>query len=429
MSDFDTLDFFTDQSLVEDPYPYFEFLRSQGPVVRLPHRNVVAVTGYDEAAAVFRDTDTFSNCNSVVGPFVPFQAEGDDIDELIARNREQMPMHEHMVTMDPPDHTKERALLMRLITPKRLKENEEFMWRLADRQLDEFLSKGACEFIGEYSQPFAMQVVADLLGVPEEDHRLFRVRLGVNPTPGSVDDPESMFANLNSLDFLDAWFTRYVDERRREPRSDVLGHLALAKYPDGTVPPVIAVVHAATFLFAAGQETSARLLGSCLQHLAEHPELQEQLCANRQLIPNFIEETLRLESPTKTDSRLARRTTRLAGVDVPAGTTVVMFLGAANRDPRRFERPAEFRVDRPNAAEHIAFGRGAHACPGGPLARAEAKVSLERILSRMRDLRISEGEHGPPGARRFEYTPTYILRGLTTLHLEFTPVDAPEPVS
>src|SRR5688572_1429810 len=130
MTDFDTVDFFTDASLVLDPYPYFEHLRSKGPVVHLPHYRVVAVSGYDEALAVYRDTDAFSSCNSVIGPFAafPVRLEGDDISESIARYRNQLPMHEHMVTMDPPDHARQRALLMRLITPNRLKDNEEFMW-------------------------------------------------------------------------------------------------------------------------------------------------------------------------------------------------------------------------------------------------------------------------------------------------------------
>lgn len=149
------------------------------------------------------------------------------------------------------------------------------------------------------------------------------------------------------------------------------------------------------FLFAAGQETTARLLATALKYLAEHPELQQLLRDNRGLIPNFIDETLRIESPVKSDCRLAWRTTRVAGVEIPAGTTVMILNGAANRDPRRFECPAEFRIDRPNANEHIAFGRGAHACPGGPLARAEAKVSLERILDRMREIRLSEAAHRP----------------------------------
>jgi cytochrome P450 len=426
VSNFETVDFFTDASLIEDPYPYFEYLRSKGPVVREPHHAVIAVLGYDEAVAIYRDNETFSSCNSVIGPFhgLPVQSAGDDISEVLELHRGRLPMNEHMVTMDPPEHTAQRALLMRLITPKRLRENEAFMWRLADRQLDEFIAKGKCEFIAEYSQPFAVQVIADLLGVPEEDHRLFRVRLGLQSPPGAIGRAEEeRFSNLNSLAFLDGWFTSYIEERRREPRHDVLTDLALARFPDGATPEVVEVVRTATFLFAAGQETTARLLASALKCLAENPHLQQLIRGNRGLIPNFIEETLRIESPVKCDCRLARRTTRIAGVEIPAGTTIMLLNGAANRDPRRFESPAEFRIDRPNANEHIAFGRGAHACPGGPLARVEARVSLERIFDRMGDIRLSEAEHGPLGARRFQYAPTYVLRGLSALHLEFTPMN------
>ena len=111
----------------------------------------------------------------------------------------------------------------------------------------------------------------------------------------------------------------------------------------------------------------------------------------------------------------------IGGVDIPAGATVMLLNGAANRDPRRFENPAQFDPDRPNARQHLAFGFGLHTCPGAPLARAEASVSIERLLDRLADIQISESEHGPPGARRYEYVPTYILRGLQRLHLEFTP--------
>ena len=125
MTDWRTMDYFFDESLVEDPYAYYDELRSACPVQRLDHLGVVAVTGYDEALEVYRDTDSFSSCNSVVGPFAAFPVplEGDDISDLIAEHRGALPMAEHMVTMDPPDHTRERALLMRLITPKRLKDN------------------------------------------------------------------------------------------------------------------------------------------------------------------------------------------------------------------------------------------------------------------------------------------------------------------
>ncbi len=431
MTNYESVDFFTDESLVEDPYPYFEHLRSQCPVVATPHYGVVAVSGYDEATEVYRDIDTFSSCISVVGPFASFPVplEGDDVGAIIDRHRDQLPMNEHMVTMDPPMHTRERALLMRLLTPKRLKENEAFMWRAVDRQLDEFLGDGRCEFIGAYAQPFAMLVVADVLGVPEADHSNFRQFFGLSATPGKVSgqtrsDHEGK-QPLNMLDSLDGWFASYIEDRRQAPRRDVLTDLALATYPDGSTPDVAAVVRTATFLFAAGQETTARLLATGLKYLAEYPELQDELRAHRERIPDFIEEALRIESPVKADFRLARRATRVGGVDIAAGTPVMLLNGAANRDPRRFECPADFRVDRLNSKEHLAFGRGAHSCPGGPLARAEGRISIERILDRMRDIRLSEEHHGPSGARRFSYEPTWVLRGLHDLHIEFTPMEAP----
>ena len=427
MGDWKTIDFFTDQSLVENPYPYFDELRAAGPVLLLPHLGVVAVTGYEEACEIYRDPDSLSSCNSVVGPFATFPVplEGDDVSEIVARHCDQLPMHEHMVTMDAPDHTRERALLMRLITPKRLKDNEAFMWRLAEQQLDEVVSDGCCEVISAYAQPFAMLVVADLRGVPEADHHRFRDGFGLSATPGRVGAGEQGDPGENPLAWLDEWFAKYIEDRRREPRKDVLTDLALATYPDGSTPEVTSVVRTSTFLFAAGQETTARLLGAALRHLAEHPELQDELRTNHDRIPHFLEEVLRVESPVKADFRLAPRSTAISGVDIPAGTPVMLLNGAANRDPRPFERPAEFHVDRPNAQAHIAFGRGAHSCPGGPLARAEGRVSLERILDRMRDIRLSEEHHGPPSARRFHYERTWVLRGLTELHIEFTQVDAP----
>jgi cytochrome P450 len=226
----------------------------------------------------------------------------------------------------------------------------------------------------------------------------------------------------NPLAFLYEQFSAYVEDRRRNPRDDVLTGLATATFPDGSTPEVIDVVRVAANLFAAGQETTVRLLGTALQLIGERPELQQLLRANRDRIPNFIEETLRIESPVKGDFRLSRVPTTVGGVDVPAGTTVMVLNGAANRDPRRFERPDEFVVDRPDARHHASFGHGIHTCPGAPLARAEARVSIERLLDRMADIRISEAEHGPPDDRRYEYVPTFILRGLTRLHLEFKPV-------
>jgi cytochrome P450 len=237
---------------------------------------------------------------------------------------------------------------------------------------------------------------------------------------GSTDDDTLAH---NPLEFLYEQFTAYVLERRREPRNDVMTGMATATFPDGSTPEAIEVARIAANLFAAGQETTVRLLGTTLQLIGERPDLQQLLRDERARISNFVEEALRIESPIKGDFRLSRFPTTLGGVDLPAGTTVMVLNGAANRDPRRFECPAEFDVERVNARQHIAFGHGVHTCPGAPLARSEARVSIERLLDRMGDIRISETAHGPAGARRYKYAPTYILRGLSSLHLEFDPLD------
>jgi cytochrome P450 len=358
----------------------------------------------------------------VTGPFpgFPVPLEGDDVSALIEQHRDELPFSDQLPTFDPPKHTDHRALLMRLITPKRLKENEEFMWRLADQQIDEFHDKGEVEIISEFASPFAMLVIADLLGVPESDHAMFRAELAAK-RPGAVVGRSGKSMSHSPLEWLYARFTEYIEECRRAPRGDVLTGLATATFPDGSLPDVIDVVRIAANLFAAGQETTVRLLANSLQLIGERPELQDRLRAEPDLIPNFVEESLRYESPVKGDFRLTRRPTTLGGVDIPAGTTLMVLNAAANRDPRRFEQPGDFQVERANARQHVAFGHGAHTCPGAPLARAEGRVSIERLLDRMHDIHISEEHHGPPGRREYRYAPTYILRGLTALHLEYTP--------
>ncbi|MEV5357333.1 cytochrome P450 [Streptomyces sp. NPDC052693] len=427
MTDYDAIDFFRDDALVTDPYPYFEHLRARCPVQREPHHDVVMITGYDEAVQIYNDHETFSSCTSVTGPFpgFPVPLEGDDVSELIARHRDELPMSDQLPTLDPPVHTAHRALLMRLITPKRLKENEAAMWHIADGLLDPFLARGEGDFVRDLAAPFTMLVIADLLGVPEEDRAEFRARLqrpeANEPGIGSTGE-ETM--EHTPLEFLYGRFTTYIEQRRSRPREDVLTGLAAATFPDGTTPEVADVVRVAANLFAAGQETTVRLLGSALRTLAENPDLQRLLRAERRRIPLFIEESLRTESPIKGDFRLSRRATTVGGVELPAGTTVMLLNGAANRDPRQFDDPAVFDVERSNARRHLAFGRGIHSCPGAPLARAEARVVIERLLDRTTDIRISEGVHGPVDARRYDYVPTFILRGLTELHLEFDTVES-----
>ena len=302
MTDYDAIDFFRGDELVGDPYPYFDWLRDKCPVRREPHHDVMMVTGYDEAVAVYNDTATFSSCNSPTGPFpgFPVPLEGDDVTELIEEHRGALPMSDQMLTFDPPLHTAHRGLLMRLMTPKRVRENEESMWRLADRQIDELIGRGECEFIGAYGQPFAMLVVADLLGVPESDHDLFREQLRAGPSrhTGTVGGTGDTLA-LNPLEFLYEQFTAYIEDRRKEPRADVMTGMATATFPDGSTPEAIDVARIAANLFMAGQETTVRLFGTALQRLGDDRQLQQRLRNDRDLIPNFVEECLRFESPVQ----------------------------------------------------------------------------------------------------------------------------------
>ncbi|MBV9486262.1 MAG: cytochrome P450 [Frankiaceae bacterium] len=423
MTDYSQVNFFTDREVQDDPYPYFDWVREQGPVWQEPKYGVFMVTGHAEARDLYRDPATFpeheeasgtySSCNAVSGPFVKFSdpATGDDVTEFIKRYRHELPFSDQLPSFDPPNHTAHRHLLMRLITPRRLKENEDFMWSYADRLVDAFIADGSCELISQYAEPFTLTVIADLEGVPEADHSRFRDQLS------TVSE-----ANTHKpLEFLYDRFSEYIEERRAHPTDDVLSGLATATFPDGTTPEVKDAALIAANLFVGGQETTVRLLSFALRMLAERQDLQKQLRDDREKIPNFIEETLRLESPLRTQFRMARVPATLGGVHIPAGATMMLAPGACNRDPRTFENPGEFDLDRSNARQHVAFGHGIHTCAGAPLARAEGRVTLNRLLDRTSDISISEAHHGPADARRYEYLPTFFLRGLQKLYLELSP--------
>ncbi|MFV8817611.1 cytochrome P450 [Haliea sp. E17] len=418
MQNYDQVDLFTDTSLIEDPYSYFEYLRSQGPAVYLPKHNVYAVTGFQDGLPVFSNHEVFSAAIAVNGPIppLPFTPEGDDISEQLEAVREQLPYAGIIITEDMPQHAKTKSLMMGMITPARLQANHAFMGTLADRLIDEIIDKDSFDAIMDFGQPFATLVIADLLGVPEEDHpkyRILRSNLpGMIGNQGTPHDP---------LEEIGLYFWGYIEDRRANPRDDVLSRLAQVKYKDGSTPDILEVVKTATFMFGAGQHTTVLLLASALRVLAEDQELQQRLRDDRSLIPAFVEEMLRLNSPVKLEYRLVKKTTEIGGVEIKAGATLLLILSAMNRDPEVFEDPQQVKLDRKNGSDHVAFGRGMHACAGSPLARAEAKIGLERLFDRIANIAIDEEKHGPAGQRKFDYEPTYTLRGLKELHLKITP--------
>lgn len=417
----DEIDYFSDYEVLKDPYQYFEDMRAYGPVHQLQSHDMVLVTGFKEAVEVLRNHEDFSSVACVVPTQpLPFEPQGDDISEQIEAHRDQFQRSDIVVSADGQKHAADRSLMTVLFTPSRLKENEKYMNQIAGKMVREVVKKGECELINEVAVPYVTMVIADILGVPEEDREVFRREIdAAPPVVGSMDsDSES---EVEPFLFMIPYFANYIADRRTNPRKDVLTEFANAKYPDGSLPDPEDLIRNATFLFGAGQDTSAKLLGNTMKFLVQDAELQQRVREDRSLIPALLEEVLRLEGSTKMTSRVAKRKARIGDTEIPAGKSIFIALSAANRDPSRWEDPSALKLKRPGIKEHLAFGRGAHTCVGNPLARAEIRVILNHLFDQTADITLSEKHHGPHGKRNFDYEPSFILRGLKELHLELTP--------
>jgi cytochrome P450 len=425
-------DYFTDHGILKDPYAYFEAIRAKGPIYQLPSSGLVVVTGFDEILEVLKNTQDFSSVIAPGGPAapLPFQPQGADITPQIEAHRTDFVGGDLLVAYDDMQHNFSRSLLTRLFTPSRLRANEQFMAGYSDQLVKEALANGGCELIKDIATPFVTLVIADLLGVPTEDRQVFMDAIEAGPPPGSLNSDDLMSQN-QPLVVMGMYFAGYVQDRRKDPRADILSELANATYPDGSTPDAMEIVRLATFLFGAGQDTSAKLLGNSMKFIIDQPGLQDQLRNDASLIPAFLEEVLRLEGSAKMTARLARKDTHIGALNVPAGTKVMLALSAGNRDPRRFEDPAALVLNRPKNKEHLAFGRGAHSCAGAPLARAEVRIILEKFLAFTSNIDLLEEKHGPKGDRNFDYEASFIIRGLSELHLKLTPAAglAPEDKS
>jgi len=432
--DFAKVDFYSDAELVEETHEFFAWLREQGPVTKLPGRNAYAVTGFDETIQLTLDTEHFSTINSVIGAMIelPFEVKGDDISAELEAARAQIPFSDQIVSQQGKRHSDLRSILARLFTPTRLRELEPSLRATADALIEEFVADGRVEVATQYGGPYATLVISDLLGLPDDVRNRFRRLLeGSVPIRIGASEAEMMKNPLVALGkdlFKLLAKRRLAAHRLLRPfrsllgaRDDVLNDVALARFPDGAKPTLVDITGLAAFLFGAGQDTTNRLLCACLKVIAERPDVQQALRDDPGRIPDFIEEALRLDGAVKSGGRICQKSTMIGGVAIKAGTVMLYSPMAANRDPRRFEDPATFKLDRPRIREHVAFGRGAHTCIGAPLARREVTISIERLLARMGNIRLSEAHHGPPGDRHFTHEPTYVLNALSSLHLDFDP--------
>jgi cytochrome P450 len=418
MTDLTDRDYFTDFAILRDPYPYFEAIAAQGDVFHDKRQDIYFVTGFEAARAVLLDAQRFSSAIAVNGPvgLPDFGTSREAITAGLAKFRAQNPLAQLLVNYDGEEHAAVRSLLSRLFTPSRLKANEEFMAGLAAEMVGQIAAAGQAEIVKGLAAPYVTLVIADLLGVPGDDREKFREAIDNGPPAGNMTQGDDRPADA-TLIYLGGFFMRYISERRAKPCDDVMSELATASYPDGSTPELLEVVKAAMFLFAAGQDTSAKLLGNAVRHLCEHPELQGRLRAEPAMIGPFIEEMLRLEGSTKVTFRLTLEDVELGGTAIPAGKPVVVAIAAANRDPARWSEPEAFRLDRKDGIQHLAFGRGPHTCIGAALARAEVKALLQTLLQQTSAITLDEEKHGPAAARELVYEPSYIIRGLDELHV------------
>ena len=422
--EFTERDYFTDRSVLLDPYQYFDEMRQDGPFRQLTTHDALLCTGYQECIDILNNHADFSSINSLASSSfpLPFKVEGDDISEQLEIHRDKFAGSALVVSYDDERHTKVRSLISKFFTPTRLKANHDFMVDYANKLIKSAAEKGECECISELASTFVTMVVADLLGVPDADRDLFRSIIDAAEPAGSIDNADrTQDAAEQALMEIGMHFFGYFHERVENPKDDLLSELAHSTYPDGTKPDLIDLVSLATFVFGAGQDTSAKLIGNAMRYLVDESGLQDKLREHRNLIPAFVEEVLRIEGSTKATHRVAKRHTVIGGREIPAGTRIIVALAGANRDPNRWENPEKFDLERPDARRHLAFGRGLHTCAGSALARAEVIVFFNSLFDQTSHVAISEAKHGKKNNRHYDFEPTFIIRGLDNLHLELTP--------
>lgn len=415
-------DYFTDYEILKDPYAYFNALRENGPVFQPPGKDYYIVTGFDEALQVLRNHEDFSAIIGLqgAGAPLPFTPHGSDITAQIEAHRCEFAGGDQVVNLDDDAHTRLRTLINSLFVPSRLKQSEAFIEAYCEDMVGKAVAEGKLELIGTIATPFVTMVVADLLGVPVEDRKVFMDAIAAGPVPGSLDGDDPMGGENHPFAVMGRYFYGYIAERRAHPRDDILTQLASAEYFDGTQPELHDLVQLGMFMFGAGQDTSAKLIGNAMKYLVERPELQDELRAAPARIPAFLEEVLRIEGSTKQTARLARKDTRIGDIEIPAGTKILVALSAANRDPRRWDDANELVIGRPKIVEHLGFGRGKHVCAGAPLARVEVRVLLEKLLG-YTDSIVLDPERHPNGITDLVYEPSFIIRGLAAMHLRLTP--------
>jgi cytochrome P450 family 144 len=372
----DAAQFFSVGAL-QDPYPLYDRMRAEAQVHRIGDSEFYAVCGWDAVLeAIERAEDFSSNLTATMvyhddRTVTPFEMgpPGD-------------PSHA-LATADDPVHAFHRKILLPHLSAKRVRIIEEFAAQTADRLWDENLHDGQIEWMSAIANRLPMMVVARLLGLPDEDvDKLIPLAYAsVTLLNGVVTEDQLQQAGMAAFE-LSSYVLEHFEKASASAEHGLIPDMA-ARCASGELDQTPALAIMIT-LFSAAGESTASLLGSAAWILADRPAIQRQLRENPDLLGTFIEETLRFESPFRGHYRHVLRDTTLAGIDLPANSHLLLMWGAANRDPKHFDAPNEFRLDRSSPKDHVTFGKGAHFCVGAALARLEARIVFGMLLERTR---------------------------------------------
>lgn len=405
------------------PFPHYAALRHDSPVHELPGdwvgrrgERVFAVSRYDLVTQVLTDWHTFSS-KFGSSQAIPSPEVGAKVKEIMSKG---WPRPATMLTADPPVHTRFRRLVSKAFTPSRVAALAPDILRICERLVDEFPGTHV-DLLPTFCVPIPTSTVAIALGVPEERFADFKRWADASIAPiGRELDEAGWIEFAEGVVELQQYFAAEFERRRSEPQDDLLTALLQARLDpaddiEGGPLDMAELLSVVQQLQVAGSETTASLIADAVVFLDERPDEWERMAADPSRAGRVVEECLRLSSPNQGLFRIVTTDTELGGVPIPAGSTLWVLYGSANRDEAMFgDDAAEFRADRDRVQQHVAFGKGVHYCVGAPLARLEATIALQVLTRRFAKVH-------PVDRDALRYGPSWILRGLTSLPVELTP--------
>lgn len=389
-----------DDEFIQDPYPLYARILAGGPVHRIGDSEFFAICTWDAVNEVVGRPEDFSSNLTATMTYRDGQVGSFPMGELGGDTQA-------LATADDPTHAAHRKLLVPQLAGKRIRAMESLVAETEDRLWSEGVQSGGIEWMAAMANPLPMTVVTRLIGVPDLDaDQVMRLGYAATKVVEGLADQDELAAAEVALSELAGYINEHFQRAAADPQDNLLGDLAMAREA-GELTDLTALNIMAT-LFSAGGESTASLIGSAAYVLATRPDIQQRVRENPDLLGAFLEEVLRYEPPFRGHYRHVFGDTTLHGVDLSAGSRLVLLWGAANRDPSHFDDANDFRLDRRSGKGHIAFGKGAHFCVGAALARLEARIVIAELLKRTSHIEASD---------TVRWLPSLLVRRLERLEL------------